>query len=416
MREIDPSAPNAQTGAVNVMWLVVILILWIATMGAFYFQTSEIASIQEDRTRALEERASWEERHDALFNERLQLAEVLGYSNAERTGTIDLPSLQADIESSKAALGAALGGPETAVTLEQSLKGALAALNAARSAQAKAEADFKAESSARRSADTATNTVRSQMQQQIDALQSDLLAEQQRAATTAQNDKRRHDELIAQSTDADEAARAAEDRLRELEAAAAKERALAEATIKALEPRRQPPEPDQPDGTILAVSDDGSVAWIDIGGKHGLRLGTRFDLLRRGRSGVLENRGVVEVMEIESDMAMVGIQGKVDPFDPVLTGDLVRNPMFDKNAKLNFAFLGEFPATMSREFVTGRLKELGADVSAEVSTSTDVLVLGERSLADEDAADLTTSDDYQLADKLGIRIIRLADLSRFLRY
>lgn len=416
MREISPSAPRAQAGAVNVMWLVVIMILWIATLGAFYFQTSEIARANEAQAAANADKAVMEQKFETLFTEKRELAKVLGYSNAEDT-EIDQAALRSDIESAKTSLGAALGGPDTQVTLEQSIKVALATLTSARAAQAKAEADFAAEAAARKAADKATADVRTQMQSQIDTLRSDLRNEQQRSQSTAQNDKSRHDELIAANKEADQALRDAQDKVTELQAQLERERTMSEQELSAVKMRRQPPEPDQPDGRVLAVSEDGSVAWIDVGGKNGLRLGTRFDLLRRSRSGELVSRGTVEVKEVDSDMAMVGLLGNVDPLDPMLAGDLVRNPLFDRNAKLNFAFLGDFPASMSREFVTGRLKELGAGVTDKVTTSTDVLVLGEPSLAEgEDAPDLTESDEYVLADKLGLRIIRLADLARFLRY
>jgi len=44
-------------------------------------------------------------------------------------------------------------------------------------------------------------------------------------------------------------------------------------------------------------------------------------------------------------------------------------------------------------------------------------VLGEKSLAEgEGAPELTESDEYKLADRLGMRIIRLAELADFLKY
>ena len=78
--------------------------------------------------------------------------------------------------------------------------------------------------------------------------------------------------------------------------------------------------------------------------------------------------------------------------------------------------LGDFPITMSKDFVSARLTELGAAVDDTLSTQTDVLVLGDRPLGEADAKDLTETDEYKLADKLGMRIIRLTELAEFLRY
>ena len=135
------------------------------------------------------------------------------------------------------------------------------------------------------------------------------------------------------------------------------------------------------------------------------------------KGGVLHPRGTVEVREVQSDMAMVGLLGEPDPFDPILPGDVIRNPHFEKGRVLRFHLLGDYPLTLSKDFVTARLLELGAHVDETLDTGTDVVVLGEKSLAEgEFAQELTETEEYKLADKLGMRIIRLDDLAGFLRY
>jgi hypothetical protein len=165
------------------------------------------------------------------------------------------------------------------------------------------------------------------------------------------------------------------------------------------------------------VGGGGSIAYIDIGGRTGLKRGTRFEVLRPGKAGTYTLRGTVEVREVESDMAMVGLLEKPDPFDPMLPGDALRNPHFEAGRVVHFYLLGDFPLTVSKEFVAARLAELGAAVDETLGTGTDVLVVGEKSLAEgEFAQELTETDEYKLADKLGMRIVRLDSLSDYLRY
>jgi len=181
--------------------------------------------------------------------------------------------------------------------------------------------------------------------------------------------------------------------------------------------RRESSEPEAIDGSVLSVGNTGAVAYIDIGARSGLRRGTRFEVLRPGKSGDLTPKGTVEVRDVEDDMSLVGLTTEPNAFDPILPGDKLRNPHFEANKSLHFFLLGDFPLTMSKEQATARLRELGADVDEQMTAETDVLVLGEKSLAEGDAApELTDSDEYKLADKLGMRIIRLAELQDFLKY
>jgi hypothetical protein len=78
--------------------------------------------------------------------------------------------------------------------------------------------------------------------------------------------------------------------------------------------------------------------------------------------------------------------------------------------------LGEFPLTMSKEFVAARLSELGAAVDETLGTQTDVLVLGERSLGEPTPRTSPRRTSTSWPTSSGMRIIRLAELAEFLRY
>jgi hypothetical protein len=251
----------------------------------------------------------------------------------------------------------------------------------------------------------------------VDTLTQQLQDSEQRAKNQSESDLRRFDELMAAQQASDAAARQAQQSLAEFEVKSRRDLSLVSAQLKAVAIRRAPRAPDAPDGQILTVGAGGTIAFIDIGRRSGLRAGTRFEVLRPSDNGELVPSGsMVEVRELQDNIAMVGLVGEANPLDPILPGDSVRNPHFDKTRVMRHYLLGEYPLTMSKEFVAARLAELGAAVDTTLGTQTDVLVLGDKPLGEADAKDLTETDEYKFADKLGMRIIRLAELAEFLRY
>ena len=71
--------------------------------------------------------------------------------------------------------------------------------------------------------------------------------------------------------------------------------------------------------------------------------------------------------------------------------------------------------TMNKGFITDRLVALGYTVDKAISPSTDFLVLGDKEEG-EFAQNLTDTDEYKLADKLGVQIVRIDDILDFIRF
>jgi hypothetical protein len=408
---------RAQVGAVNTMWVIILFIAWLASLGMWYVATVDA----DDRGRLLAQSRTDLEEVQLRFDEALQahedLSAVVGYRDASETGAkSDVPAIQADL----AAVQAALGNADSATgmtTLAEATTALRTALSGCQQQLASAQADHDAAVAARQAAEASVNSVESNYQGQLAAVNQQLRDEQQRADNQSQADSTRFDDLVTAQQASDAAARDAQQALADLELQARRAAATADATIKALEVQRAPTEPEAIDGEVLSVGGGGSIAFIDIGGRTGLKRGTRFEVLRPGKAGTYTSRGTVEVREVEADMAMVGLLGEPDPFDPMLPGDAVRNPHFEAGRTVHFYLLGDFPLTMSKEFVATRLSELGAAVDETLGTATDVLVVGEKSLAEgEFAQELTESDEYKLADRLGMRIVQLDSLSDYLRY
>ncbi len=404
-----------QAGAVNTNWLIVIMILWLGTLYLLYVTNDSIATADQRTQAALQERAEWETRWDSLNEQFTNVSKVAGFTDGTPNAKSDVTAMRTQLDTVKGSLGATLG--EANVTLDGAVTKLLAEVQAARAAVSSAKADFEKERAARQAAESRTSQIESNYKSQVDSLSAQLADAQDAASRQADNDQGRIDDITDENTRLDADKRSAERALADAEEEMRRATANYEALIASLADHRQPIEPEQPDGELISVSDTGDVAWIDVGGRDGLKAGTRFELLRRGKSGQLVSRGKVEVRSVSSDTAMVGLLGEPNAFDPILPGDLIRNPHFSRNRTLHFFLLGDFPLTMSKEFATQRLEELGAEVDGAVSPTTDVLVVGEKSLAaGEDAPDLVDTDEYRRAEQLGIRIIRLPELEAFLRY
>ncbi len=418
MSFVSSASRRSEAGAVSAMWVIVLVVAWLASLGLWYASASEVTRFGDAQRAAEAERDDAEQRLEEQVTKLEELSTLVGYRGTATAGlSSDATAMQAEIDGVKQQVGGALGGAETKVTLQQAVGALRSALQNSQAALASAKSDLESEVAKRRAAEGTVSTATESLSGQLDQLTQQLTDERQRADNQSQADARRFDELIASQEASDTAARDAQQALAEFEVQARRSTSTLEAQIKALAVRREGAEPEAVDGSILSVGKTGAVAYIDLGARQGLRRGTRIEVLRQGKSGELMPKGTVEVRDVEDDMSLVGLTAEPDAFDPILPGDKLRNPHFAPNRTLHFFLLGDFPLTMSKEQATARLRELGAEVDETLGTATDVLVLGEKSLAEgEFAAELTDTDEYKLADKLGMRIIRLAELSDFLKY
>lgn len=409
---------RAQAGAVSAMWLISIMILWGGTLALLYVTNADIAAADSGRDRALADKAEIEAKYDEQLEQRRATTALVGYNDTATFGSFSAPgAIQVQLDAAKSLAGPALGGADTKVTLENALQSLMTKVTGLNDQVATLQTQLKAAEDARDAANDRLSQIERTYQDQVAGLRQDLTDEQDRAKNQADGFERRLADLTDQQSAADATARDLQKTLDQAQADAVRAAATADQQLKAVAMRRAPVAPEKPDGEISAVSDSGTVAWIDLGRVHGLLTGTRFEVLRRGKQGELEHRGEVVVQSVENQMAQVAIAGTPDLFDPILPGDLVRSPFFDKTQELHYHLLGEFPLSASKELVTARLEALGGHVDSTLTVTTDVLVLGEKNLAEgEFAVELEETDTYQKAERLGLRIVRLDTLKDFLGY
>lgn len=177
-------------------------------------------------------------------------------------------------------------------------------------------------------------------------------------------------------------------------------------------------ETSQPDGEITYADAQLGYGWIDLGKVHGLRRGTRFQIYQYAKGGRQKVKGYCEVKKVEQDMAQVAILPDYeyfdpdtkerfvlpDPQDPVVKGDLIRSPVFEKDAQPKFYFLGQKLANRyyTKDELVKKIEEFGGKVLKELTVEVDfvvVLVKGE-----ED------TKNYELATQLGATFMKEEEL------
>ena len=409
---------RAEAGEALAMILVVFVILFVVAVGVAYTLNQDLARLGGDVQTARAEAQRWETRFEEATGDHQALADAVGHRDATIvTSKTDVDALRAQIESAKTLLGPALGAGDAQPTVDQALAALQSAVQAARTQVTQLQSQFDAEVAARTAAESQVNAIETNYRNQIVGLQQQIDDAQQRYDSLETDTQRTFTGLQAENENLDRQKREADRLLGELEATARRASIDAEATIKSLAMRPLELEPAAPDGEVLEVSKDGALAYVDVGGRDGLRRGTRFEVLQRLKGGEARPRGMAEVVEVDSEMAMVRMLDRVDPFDPVLPGDYVMNPHFVRGEAQHFYLHGDYPVSLSKDFVERRLVELGAKVDDRVSTRTDVFVLGFENLSEgDDVVPLTETPEYQEADRLGVRMMRLDELAKFLRY
>ena len=171
-------------------------------------------------------------------------------------------------------------------------------------------------------------------------------------------------------------------------------------------------EPIGPDGRILAVAQGQGIAVIDRGKADHLQAGLTFDVYSLGKGAQKVYKGVITVLDVDSDTAKVRIVSTNSVMYPIVEGDYIESLTYNPAEKLNFVLIGRFKK-YGRSDASKRLEQLGQNVDKSVGITTNYLVIGAPENEDDNLED---TDDYRRAKELGIRVITEKQLSTFLLY
>ncbi|MHC4945247.1 MAG: BRCT domain-containing protein [Planctomycetota bacterium] len=400
-------------GQVSLLWVVFLIVLVLGLAGFTYIAFKDKANLDLKYQEAVADEAATFNKNLEISDRINQLSAVVGYKDSP-TASSSLEAVNDTVTSAKDRFPDYVG--MDVKSLEEVFDGMGNAYSALESQLNESKQSLDNEIELRRTAEESINTIESEKNNRISELEAQLSDEQQRAQAQIDEDNQRISNLQSQLDESDQRAREAENTASTQKEMYEKEISLLNTRISAqakkLEVLR---EPDQPDGRVLSTSSRTGLAMIDIGREHGLQRGTKFEVFRYGKGGVLIPKGMIEVQDVDAESAKCGILSTIDSLDPIVQGDVISNPHFARNMKRTFVFLGEFPATMDKEFVKDRLTALGAVVGDKVDPTTDFLVLGQKERG-EFATELKDMPEFKLASKLGVQMLRVRDLAAFIEY
>ncbi len=205
------------------------------------------------------------------------------------------------------------------------------------------------------------------------------------------------------------------------------------------------------DGTVIESDLDSRLAVIDLGSQVGVKKGFRFEvfLIEQGNRRV--HKGYLEVRSLEPETATCSIlvhmvqmprcpicgyvahnrfeqycpycsggetgfglqrlsgspklvEVGMDRQNPIVAGDYVYNPFFDRDKRLRFAAKGQavLPEKFARDYVIDLVRWHGGIVEDDVSARTDYLIAGK-----------WASEDVKKARELGVKVLFQFDLFEF---
>jgi len=166
-------------------------------------------------------------------------------------------------------------------------------------------------------------------------------------------------------------------------------------------------------GKILNPDVPNKTAFINIGSRERVVPGLKFLVGNRGVQGKFDYKAKIEVKKAWMTYCEVAIIESYDKDRPVVEGDAIVNPLFNKERPIVVAFVGEDRPLRLRYSVdeaSRRIKEIGSEVRKEVTLDVDYVVFTEA------GAQKTREsyDPYKKAVFLEIPIADATDIFRFL--
>ena len=144
---------------------------------------------------------------------------------------------------------------------------------------------------------------------------------------------------------------------------------------------------DLPDGQIIRGlerdfdprGEGYAFVYVDIGRQHGVKDGTKFEVFSLEKGGKRTLKGEVVVKKALDDMAECAILVQHDERNPIVRGDFVQNPFFEKGAVQNFALVGTFDGESTlytKEEWARIIKEKGHNFQSKIVAKTNFVILG----------------------------------------
>jgi hypothetical protein len=409
---------------VSAVWMIAVGILFLAALMMAFVYHGDTTSVREQLTQARAECEQAKKDLTAQTAARREVTRVLGFFEAEDAEpTADLARANKALEDLRNAYSDLGPGDQTYQSIVETV---ITAYNARATEIGTLETRVQALEGELRSAQQAADEVGRNKDEELGKLRSEL-ADATKSAEDRQGElQRRLDSAQSQLSDRDNELRSARaDQAKalrakdvELQALQTRISELSKATKFAREPFNQ-----FPDGKIIETSERLALAWIDLGANQRLTRGMRFRVESGAGAGATRQvKAWAEVRAVEATRAEVVISGVVDPFDPVVAGDVIINPLYDPRGERNAVLVGRFSGTWSQADLVLLLKNMSITVQPELDLTTHFLIVGSELWNSPDTNEpLETPIQpselsvYKEAEAQGVQIIPLQDVREFFR-
>jgi len=158
----------------------------------------------------------------------------------------------------------------------------------------------------------------------------------------------------------------------------------------------------EPGGVVLYVDKTGDACMVDIGQKHGAKVGLQFVIYETGPGGKRIEKGIIELKKIYPDFSYAGILSLKDELNPILRDDVAISPIFRRGAPNVFVLESDIDR-VEKGVLKQKIEKFGNKVVDSVTADTDFVVIKDN-----------PGQMAQEAGKWGVRVIRVSDITKVL--
>lgn len=168
------------------------------------------------------------------------------------------------------------------------------------------------------------------------------------------------------------------------------------------------------DGLVIESSQATGLAWINLGTRDMLPLGTSFEVVKPLTGEV---KATAVVRRVEQTRAEVLISNLKDRYDPVMAGDEIRNDLYSVSMRHNVYLMGRFSHPLTKPVVAALLADLGNNVVDKLGPGVDLIIVGGDLVNEEGSGftPITESEEYKLAQNLRIEMAPLSKVRQYLK-
>lgn len=138
------------------------------------------------------------------------------------------------------------------------------------------------------------------------------------------------------------------------------------------------------DGTIVRTLPGQDVVYVSLGSQDHIKPGMTFSVYSRYRGVPADGKGkaMIEITQVFDATSEARVRSNTAA-DPIMEGDVIANPVYDRNRQFNFVVAGDFDLDFNGTIedpagknVARMIESWGGKVVKTVDTRTDFVVLG----------------------------------------